>query len=308
MKIKNIILALSLCALISSGVGSMSAQTSAAGEESNIIYIEPLFTYPVAPEELVSLEEKSDWLMTHFWDSFDFKTKNAVDQNALNDAFSVYSHPMMWANRDAVLKSTDNLLNLLSKNPVLLLQFTKAAEDNLYGPRAIAYIDEVYIKYLEALNKAKKIKPERKVRYARQYKILKNSMLGTTAPSFNFVKADGVKETFRPGLLTLIEFGDPECTDCRLAKLKMDTDLKFSTNVEKGLINVLFIIPDPEDGWEDSLSDYPKLWHCGASDTVSDILDLRSTPYFYVIGTDGKIMDKTDSVEKAMATALQSVK
>ena len=306
MKFKTIIAHVSLFLLASSGCLTMQAQEAARTD--NVIYIEPLFQYPVAPEEIVSLDDKSNWLMEHFWDAFDFKSKDAVDQNALNDAFNVYSHPMRWAEKDVVMKSTDKILSAIAKNPVLLLQFTKAAEENLYGPRAMAYIDEVYLKYLDAIVSSKKVAPERKARYIRQHKILKNSLVGTIPPPFNFSTPAGLTEKFRPGLLTVIEFGDPDCSDCRHAKLKMDTDLKFSSLVEKGLVNVLFIIPDPDEDWEPTLADYPKLWHVGASDEVSDLYDLRSTPFFYVIGTDGKIINKTESVEEAMISAMDAVK
>lgn len=308
MKLYSYFIPLSLLALASLPTIKCEAQSEQTQVSTDVLYIEPLFQYPVAPDELISLQDKSNWLLEHFWDSFDFKSKKAVDQNALNDAFNVYAHPMIWADKEVVMKSTDKILNSISKNPVLLLQFTKAAEENLYGPRAMAYIDEVYVKYLDAIEKSKKIAPERKARYTRQNRILKNSIVGTIPPSFSFDTPSGAKETFRPGLLTVIEFGDPGCIDCRLAKLKMDTDLRFSDMVEKGKINVLFIIPDPEDGWQSQLADYPKLWHSGASDEVSDIYDLRSTPYFYVIGTDGKIIDKTDSVENAMNSAIDSIK
>lgn len=287
---------------------SVNIQAQPQAPEENVIYIDPLFSYPTAPEELISLEDKSDWLMQHFWDSFDFKSKKAVDQNALNDAFNVYTHPMRWADREIVMASTDKILANIAKNPVLLLQFTKAAEENLYGPRAMAYIDEVYVKYLQAIAKAKKIPDARKARYMRQLRLLQNSMIGGVPPKFTFDTPSGDTETFRPGLLTVIEFGDPGCSDCRHAKLKMDTDLSFSTLVEKGKINVLFIIPDPDEGWQDDLKDYPPLWHKGASDEVSDIYDIRVTPYFYVIGTDGKIIDKTDNVEHAMSKAMENVK
>lgn len=291
-------------AAVLSPLSGWAQENSAPG----IIYIEPLFEYPVAPEDLTTLEAKSNWLLQHFWDSFDFKNKGAVDQNALNDAFSVWSNPMQWADKEVVLGSTDRLISNIAKNPTMVMQFTKAAEENLYGPRAMAYIDEVYVKFLEAMVKNKKLPEARKARYARQLRLLKNTLVGSIPPSFKFQNPSGATETFRPGLLTVIEFGDPGCSDCRHAKLKMDTDLTFSSFVEKGKINVLFIIPDPEEGWEQELADYPKLWHTGASDEVSDIYDMRSTPYFYVLGTDGKIIDKSDNVERAMAKAIENVK
>lgn len=126
------------------------------------IQIDPLFEYPSAPEELSSLQDKSNYLVEHFWDSMDFKSSATVDQNALNDAFKVYSVPMRWAEKTRSLASADKLIEKISKNPTLLIQFTKAAETNLYSNRADVWIDEVYVKFLNALVKNKKIPESRK--------------------------------------------------------------------------------------------------------------------------------------------------
>lgn len=273
---------------------------------AEVIQIEPLFEYPVAPEEIVSLSDKSNWLMQHFWDKMDFKKKEAVNQAALNDAFKVFTLPMQWADKTEVDKAVDSMLAQLSKNPTLLLQFTKAAEESLYGQRAKIWIDEIYIKYIETFLKNKKISDSRKQRYRRQLTQLKNSAIGSLPPSFEFTTPTGNPGRFDPiGVFTIIEFGDPDCDDCRHAKLKMETDMKFSSLVDRGLVNVMFIIPDPVEGWQTQLATYPSNWVTGASDSVSDILDIRSTPSFYVIGKDGKIIAKNVSVEQAKTLALK---
>ena len=250
--------------------------------KAEVITIEPLFEYPVAPEEIVTLSDKSNWLMQHFWDNMDFKKKAEVD------------------------KSVASLLDKIQKNPTLLLQFTKAAESSLYSERADIWIDEVYLKFLDAFLKNKKIPEIRKRRYERQMRQISNSLNGSIAPSFDFTTPTGTPGKFQPiGVFTIIEFGDPDCDDCRHAKLRMETDVRFSSLVERGLVNVLFIIPDPVDGWQTKMTDYPANWVTGASDTVSDILDLRLTPSFYVIGKDGKIMAKNVSVDQAMKIAFK---
>ena len=71
-----------------------------------VIEIEPLFEYPTAPQELPTLEEKSDYLVEHFWDQMDFKSKSTVDQNALNDAFRVFSVPLRWSAKDKAVAAT----------------------------------------------------------------------------------------------------------------------------------------------------------------------------------------------------------
>ena len=280
--------------------------TIAYSAKAETITIEPLFEYPIAPEELETLTAKSNWLMQHFWDNMDFKKKGAVDQIALNDAMKIYALPMQWAEKSEVDKSVNNLISKIAKNPTLQVQFTKAAEENLYGQRAQIWIDEIYIKFIEGLLKNKKLSDARKVRYRRQLNILNNTLVGNTAPSFDFVTPTGNPGRYQPiGVFTIIEFGDPDCDDCRHAKLKMETNVRFSSLVDRGLVNILFIIPDPNDGWQTKLAGYPSKWVIGASDTVADVVDIRTTPSFLIVGKDGKIIAKNASVEQAMNLALK---
>lgn len=274
--------------------------------KAEVIEIDPLFEYPIAPEEIVSLTDKSNWLMQHFWDQMDFKKKEAVNQAALNDAFATFVFPMQWAEKTEVDKAVDMMIAQLQKNPTLLVQFTKAAEEALYGKRAKLWIDEIYLKYLDAFLKNKKVSDVRKQRYRRQYNILKNSQIGDFPKSFEFTTPTGDPGNFAPiGVFTIIEFGDPDCDDCRMAKLKLETDMRFTSLVDRGLVNIMFIIPDPVDGWQTKLGTYPSNWVVGASDTVSDILDIRNTPSFYIIGKDGKIVAKNASLEEVKRLAYE---
>lgn len=297
-----------ISAAIAAISGQVQAQSESASENAAQIVIEPLFEYPVAPEDIIDLKGKSNYLVEHFWDGLDFKNKNTVDQNALNDAFAVYASTMRWADKAVVEKSVDRLINTYSKNKALTIQFTKAAEEALYGERTKFWIDEVYMRFLDAFIANKKIPAERKQRYIRQHTILKNSMVGELAASFEFTSPSGATEHFRPGLLTVIEFGDPGCEDCQRSKLKMQMNVKFSRLLEQGLVNVLFIVPDPDEGWQEALAGYPKDWHVGASESVADIYDLRAgNPTFYVIGKDGKIIAKNINVTQAMNLAIEQV-
>lgn len=279
---------------------------SAPSLKSEVIMVEPLFEYPVAPEEINTLAGKSEWLMQHFWDNMDFKKKEALNQAAVNDAMKVYTMPMQWASKTEVDKSVDKMLAQLQKNPTLLLQFTKGAEEALYGNRANIWIDEVYIKFLEAFIKNKKISAPRKLRYERQLNQLRNTRTGETAPSFSFKTPTGNPGEYHPiGVFTIIEFGDPNCDDCRHAKLKMETNVQFSSLVDRGLVNILFIVPDPEEGWETSMTGFPTNWVIGGSEKITDRIDIRTEPSFFVIGKDGKLLAKNVSVDKAMGLALK---
>lgn len=285
--------------------GNMIA--NAQDTDSGAIVIEPLFEYPVAPDSLVSLTEKSDYLVKNFWNPMDFKKKGTVDQNALNDAFMVFVSPMRWANEQATDMAIKQLLQNLSKNPTLQLQFTRAAEEALYGPRAMYWADNVYLRFVDSFLSAKKIPDARKERYRRHKKLLENSRLGETPKVFRYTTAAGTPAHYQPdGVITIIEFGDPTCDECRLARLKLETDVALSTLVEKGLVNLLFVIPDAEEGWQNLVKDYTT-WHVGASDEVADIYDIRATPSLYVIDSEGKIAAKNVDVRQAIQKAKDEV-
>lgn len=287
--------------------GASFAASAQVQSESGPIVIQPLFEYPVAPDSIPSLPGKSEWIVTHFWDSMDFQSKNTVDQIALNDAFEVYVSPMRWSSVETVDKSLLALFKKLEKNPTLTLQFTRAAEEALHGPRAIYWSDPIYIRFIDFMMKNKKIDNARKERYRLHKKLMENSKIGEQPQTFEYTTPTGTTARYMPtGVITVIEFGDPGCDECRYAKLKMETDVTFSNLVDKGMVNVLFIIPDPVDGWQTEMVDFSPKWHTGASDTVADLYDIRSTPSFYVIGRDGKILVKNVDFRKAMQTAVQA--
>ena len=106
---------------------------------------------------------------------------------------------------------------------------------------------------------------------------------------------------------TIIIFGNPDCDDCRMGKLRMQSNVAFSKAVADGKVNVLFIIPDAEEGWQSQLTDFPSNWTVGASDSVADIYDLREIPEVYVIGSDGKVVKKHIGVLDAIATTLSLI-
>ena len=301
---RNMAAALAVIAALSHA--GATAQEPVATED--VITIAPLFEYPIAPEGLSDLQDKAEWLVEHFWDNLDTKSKATVDQHALNNAFSVWVTPMQWASKEKVSASVDALLKRVAKNPTLLLQLTKAAEDNIYDVnRAGMLIDEVYVKFAESVAQNKKIDNLRKTRYKEQARKLAATMPGEVPPSFKFTATNGEEKEYRPmSTFTIIEFGDPTCEDCRMAKLKMDVSLPLGELVEKGKVNILFILPDKREGWEEELSGYPERWKVGAAEDVDDIYDIRLTPTFYTIGSDGRILSKNITVERAIEEAISS--
>ncbi len=297
--LRKYILALSL------GAAIFAAQPSYS---QDVIQIEPLFEYPMAPESLTTLVDKSNYLIEHFWDPMDFKSTTAVDQNALNDAMKVYSVPIRWAELPKANEAIDKLIVKLSKNPTLLTQFTKAAEEVIYGPRAEYWVDGVYVKFLDAFLKNKKIPDARKGKYQKQFTTISNTLVGEKAPEFNFTGKNGKSEKYMPmSTPTIIIFGNPTQPDWRMARLRMETSVPLRQAVEQGKLNILYIIPYQMDNWEKETDNYPIQWIVGNAPEVGDIVDLRADPSVYYIGGDGNIVLKNAPLESALNEALNNI-
>lgn len=287
------------------GLAALTASAQTAGDER--IIIRPLFDYPLPPDTMQNVQGRADWMMRNFWNDMDFNSKQTVDQNALNDAFNVYITTMRFASQPESDASIGKLIRNIEKNAPLSLQFAKAAVETLYGTNATVWNDHIVLRFINNLLHNKQVKKDRKLRYERLHNILSNSLVGTVPPEFDYITPEGNKAHYEPnGVITVIEFGDPDCDDCRLAKLKMDTDVTFSSLVEKGKVNVLFIYADPEEGWQDKLTGYPRSWHVGASEEIADIYDIRATPTIYVIDRKGRVAAKHIDVQTAMRIAAEA--
>lgn len=295
MNIRKIVCALALAAGLSA-----YAQDS----EQTLVVVDPLFEYPVAPEEIDGIQEKAAWVAQHFWEPMDFK-KAPVDQSALNHAMNVYITSFRWAPKDVAEKSLNALLSQIEKNPTLLLQLVKAAEENLYGPRAELWSDEAYIPFLKTIVKNKKINELRRARYERQLKLLEATLVDQEAPAFEYKDVAGSSQMYRPdGRIAIIEFGDPGCSDCRMARLRMESNIALSELVKADKVAIYFININPEEGWASEVASYPHNWNIGAAEDIDEVFDLRMTPSMYVVGPDRKIVAKNVNVDRAMNLAI----
>lgn len=285
-------------------------QINAQNESSNQpIVLEALFDLPVVPDEITDITQRSNYFVEHFWDPFNFN-QNAVGQVQLNHAFSEYVVGLRFSDRTIALKSVDKLISKLNKNATLLYQFTRAAEENLYSENAEVWIDDVYLEFLEAVIKHKKIKDIRKARYVAQYESLKNSIVGSKAPKFEFVDRTGVKTMFSAEAKpSIIIFGSPDCIDCMMTKVRLNTNDDIIKLTKDNEIKIYFIIPDEsEDNWREMVADYPHYWTVGASDNATEVYDIRLSPSIYLLDADRKIELKNVPIEIVIETILNNRK
>lgn len=285
-----------LCCVLLGFMEFAIAQNGSEMQDTDAVVIPPLFEYIEAPDDLPDLQSRTNFLMDNFWSPFDFNNVTTVDQNALNHAFEVYAGAMAYASPDKVQESVKSLISKIKDNPGLTFQFTKAAEESLFGPRADIWYDDVYLQFLKNLIDNNSISAAKKSKYATQLKLLQNSAVGNPFPSFNMNDEQG-----KPAKLsvdspyTLIEFLNPDSDDSRYQNLKLDISGIVNDLMEDGKLKVIVIFLQDEVGKRA----HPEKWKVFAAPGVNEVLDIRTTPSFYIL-EGSKIVGKNLNIDDAI--------
>lgn len=258
------------------------------------------FQLPTVPENLEMLQDRTDYMVEHYWDFCDLK-KAFSARDKMAQAFDTYVSFMPYASADVVYKSVEAFMDRLEKQPKDMLYIGELAEGKLYSDTAEMISDDLYLAFIEPIIQNKRVDKTAKLRYQHQARTLSQSRLGSVAPAFEYEDIYGEKGTFAVDTArigTVLFFNDPECGDCRMARIRLDADIRTSKLVEDGVMDIVSVLAsDPEDYWREQAVSYPQKWKVVASEMVNEMYDLRHTPMFYVLNPNGAILLKTSDVE-----------
>lgn len=260
------------------------------------------FPYPTPPESLESLSDRTSYLVEHFWDRCDLKSAFSA-RAKLAQAFNDYVSFMPYADAEVVHRSIDKLISQVKKDPKHLLILGEMAENALYGDSAEMVSDEVYLPFAQAVADCKKIPGEQRARFQHQAAVLSQSQMGQVFPELNLKAVDGtlkrISDITTP--YTIVFINDPSCSDCRLDRARLATNYDSQRLIKSGTLTIVSVYPDKADDlWRESLTDYPADWIVTASDEVDDKVDTRTTPTFYFLDSDKKIVAKNIPVDNIL--------
>ncbi len=258
-----------------------------------------LFTYPVIPSDMTDFGERTDYYVSHFWDACRFKTAFSSRQK-FEETFYDFAPTLSQASANVALSSVDKLIENVSKtDPKNLLTLAQIAEEAFYDGKAGYVSDELYLPFAKAVASAKKLSSAEKARYARHARILDGSQPNKIAPDFAITLADGSKTRFseRKPIHTLLFINDPDCDDCRMARVRMAADYYVNQFIENGDLQIVSIYPGEYDTeWAQSVADYNDNWIVGASTEVEDLYDMRQSPTLYYLDKEGRIISQLNDV------------
>lgn len=262
------------------------------------------FQLPVIPDSLQLLQDRTDYMVTHYWDFCDLK-KAFSSRDKMAEAFDTYLSFMPYASAQTVFDSVDRFMNSVGKKAENALFIGELAEAKLYSDTAEMQSDELFLRFANAIVDNNKIDKNSKLRYRHLIKVLSGSQPGQIAPAFDYTDLFGGKGSFAVDsakVCTVLFLNDPDCSDCNMARLRLDADALTRRLVEKGRVDIVSVYPsEPTQEWTEQAMNYPSQWKTVASEQVNDLYDMRRMPTFYLLNPNGAIVLRTPDVNHILA-------
>ena len=274
------------------GSGSTGAQTDSAA-----VKVQDKFPFPAIPELLTSPDERRDYLLTHYWEQFDFADTTLVNNRDVTEQGFVNFIALL--NEGGVTKrlareSLENWCGGFMTEAHARKMLMRMADDYLYNPNSPFYTEALYRLYLEALLKKLPADDVRRSTFDFRLKLLKRNNVGQKATDFVYYLPGGERYTLAATSVKndrlLLVFYDPECESCHAVLGQMAADGRLAAAVRNGRLSVLAVYTEGnEDAWRKSLPDMPEGWMVGTDrEAVKNgaLYDLKAMPSLYLL--DGK--------------------
>lgn len=258
------------------------------------------FPYPTAPDSITNFYERTDFVVTHFWDRCDFKTAFSA-KNKMADALRDFLGFMPYASRRVAHRAVANFLKGLDKQPADLLFMVQEAENYLYGDSAMFVSEEIFLPFARAAATHRKIDKAQRDRYERLSQQLMRSQIGAPAPYVDFTDRNGMQRNLSQipdsGHVTILIVDTPTSFDSRLARTRLNADITFTKLIDEGSVVVVDLTPgDVTEEWKSGVASYPEKWIVGSAPQISDFMDIRGEPLFMLLDSQGLIRMKSYQV------------
>lgn len=283
--------------------------------DSTVVQPQLQFPFPEIPATLTEPEARKSYLLTHYWERFNFADTILVNNRDVTEQGFVNFIALLADGTTPEELTRESLENwcagFVGKEHARKV-LTQTADDYLFNPNSPFYNEGLYGMYLEAL--LGKLPQTDAMRSAYRFKLelIRRNNVGEKATDFVYYLSDGTRRTLATTPVKndrlLLMFYDPECESCHEVLLQMAADTALAEAVRAGKLSVLAVYTEGNDAaWRKALPDMPEGWMVGTDrEAVKQgaLYDLKAMPSLYLLDGKKTVLLKDAAYEKIRA-ALQ---
>lgn len=270
------------------------------------------FHFPEIPATLTEPEARKAYLLTHYWEQFDFADTMLVDNRDVTEQGFVNFIAILADNtpEELVRESLKNWCTGFVGKDHARRVLTQTTDEYLYNPNSPFYNEGLYGMYLEALLGKLPQTDAMRSSYQFKLKLVKRNNPGNRATDFTYYLPDGRRRTLADtkvkGDRLLLMFYDPECESCHEVLLQMAADATLAEAVRTGKLSVLAIYTEGNDeAWRKTLADMPEGWTVGTDHEAiktGALYDLKAMPSLYLLDGNKQVILKDTPYEQIHRT------
>ena len=262
------------------------------------------FERPTPPALLTNTQDIASYLISHFWDKFDFSdTLYCHAPEITEQGFVDFINLFTFTSPDKVSQGVKKLLDSAEESIVMYNYFLNLAEQYFYNPNSPFRNDEFFIYFLEHVVYSTKVVEDNKARHKYILDLANKNRIGTKALDFVYTLNSG-----RTGNLysinsdyVLLMFFNPDCLECRNALSELKNAPEVTAAISSGRLKALTVYVDEDiEIWKNHLDEVPSSWINGYDKSLSiksnEIYDTKAIPTLYLFDKNKIVLLKDTSV------------
>ena len=299
--------------LLSLHVCACKNQGSSTKQDTVSVHSQTKFPFPEIPATLTEPEARKAFLLTHYWDQFDFTDTTLVNNRDVTEQGFVNFIALLADGTTPEELTRESLENwcagFVGKEHARKV-LTQTADSYLFNPNSPFYNEALYGLYLETMLDV--LPQTDAVRSSYQFKLelVRRNNVGDKATDFVYYLSDGTRHTLADTPVKnnrlLLLFYDPECESCHEVLQQMAADVALAEAVQDGKLSVLAVYTEGNDeAWRKALPDMPKGWTVGTDHEAvktGALYDLKAMPSLYLLDGQKTVLLKDAAYEKIRAT------
>ena len=269
-----------------------------------------VFPAPVVPAILTSPQQHLSYLLTHYWDNFNFADSIEVKEKHVTEAFANYASMLYYAQEQEGRESMIRFLQKAAVHDITLLHFISLADTFIYNPNAPYRHDENYLFWIEQLIDAPALPTKLRLELRYRREMLSKNRVGTKATNFSFETLNGTRQLYDyHSPLTILYFYNPGCHSCEELSQRLAASSALQDALKKKEIILLSVCVDTDtQAWIQNRK-HPELWVDGYDGTgrlhSQRLYDLKAIPCLYLLGPQHEVLLKDPGFEDMMQRIFQ---
>lgn len=297
----------------SSGKEYQSSKRDIKDKELSVVsptIVPDTFVLPDIPEVITDTDERAKYLVSHYWDRFDFSNADLARRPEITEqAFVDFINILNYVPKANADESLVNTLRSAEADTAMYVHFISLFEKYFYDPNSPFRNEEYYIPVLNEIARSSMLTDVSKSVYKFQLDMVKKNRVGERANNFSYTLASGRSYSLYDlqSEFTILMFSNPGCPTCeaviaQMAKSAPINNALSRNSANRTMLTILTLYPDQDiDEWLSHLSDLPTGWVHGYDKdlkiTNQRLYDIKAIPTIYLLDKDKRVLLKDTSIE-----------